>query len=60
MVVLAAISVAWTVEMLMLTANITPKIEVSARRGQEHVMPYSMGIYFRTASPIPSRGRAIG
>lgn len=56
MVILTAISVAWTAETLMLAANTSPRIEVNVRRSEKRVMCHSMGIYFRTASPIPSRG----
>ena len=55
-VILAAISAAWTEETLMLTANTSPRIEVSVRRSQEQVMVHSMGICRRTASRIPLQG----
>ncbi|SKA28598.1 hypothetical protein SAMN02745126_04806 [Enhydrobacter aerosaccus] len=54
-VILAAISVASTAKILMLAANTSPRIEVSVCRSQERVMCQSVGIYFPTASRIPSR-----
>ena len=53
--ILVPIGVAWASERVMPTANTNPRSEASVRRSRKPVMSQSMGIYFRTASRIPSR-----